>query len=102
MVFDFAYLRKPILYFQFDFERFFGGEHIGGRKGYFDYEQDGFGEVEYDLESLVDRIIAYMENNCRLKDEYRKRIDDFFAFGDQNNSRRVYEKIKELTEQKGN
>ena len=94
-VFDFAYLRKPVVYAQFDAETFFAGEHMYS-KGYFDYERDGFGEVEYDLESTVDRIIEYMENGCQLKEEYRQRIDGFFAFDDQNNCKRVYEKIMEL------
>lgn len=94
-VFDFAYLRKPLVYCQFDAEEFFKGEHVC-TKGYFDYERDGFGEVERDLESTVDRVIEYMENGCQLKDKYRERIDRFFAFNDQNNCRRVYEKIMEM------
>ena len=94
-VFDFAYLRKPVLYTQFDAETFFSGEH-SYTKGYFDYERDGFGEVEYDLDSAIDRIIEYMENGCQLKDKYRERIDKFFAFNDQNNCQRVFEKIMEL------
>ena len=91
-VFDFAYLRKPVLYCQFDRERVFAGEHVT-RQGYFDYEKDGFGEVTYDLDSLVDLIIWYVKNGCMLKDLYRKRIDDFFAFNDQNSCKRVTEKI---------
>lgn len=94
-VFDFAYLRKPIIYCQFDFEEFFAGSHVCTR-GYFDYAEDGFGEVEYDLEGTVNRIIEYMENGCQLKNKYRERIDKFFAFNDQNNCRRLYEKIMEL------
>lgn len=93
--FDFSYLRKPIIYTHFDKDEFFGGGHVGVT-GYFEYERDGFGEVEYDLESTVDRIIEYMENGCELKDEYRQRIDKFFAFNDKNNCKRVYEKIMEL------
>lgn len=93
--FDFAYLRKPIIYCQFDKEEFFSGEHIYA-KGYFDYERDGFGEVEYDLEGTVDRIIEYMENGCQLKQKYRERIEKFFAFNDQNNCQRVYEAIMGL------
>lgn len=96
--FDFAYLRKPIIYSQFDTKEFFAGEHVY-TKGYFDYERNGFGEIEYDLESTVDRIIEYMENGCQLKDKYRQRIDKFFAFNDQNNCQRVYEKIMELDKQ---
>lgn len=99
-VFDFAYLRKPVLYTQFDAEHFFAGDHSYA-KGYFDYERDGFGEVEYTLEGTVDRIIEYMENGCKLKDKYLQRIDNFFAFDDQNNCERVYQKIIELGKNKG-
>lgn len=91
-VFDFVYLRKPVVYAQFDREEFFSGAHVY-RKGWFDYEKDGFGEVERDLNGTVDRIIEYMENSCCLKEKYRRRIDGFFAFHDRNNSRRVFEKI---------
>lgn len=93
--FDFAYLRKPVIYCQFDKEEFFSGSHVY-TKGYFDYERDGFGEVEYDLESTINRIIEYMKNGCQLKQKYRERIDQFFAFNDQNNCQRVYEAIMEL------
>lgn len=95
VAFDFAYLRKPVVYYQADKDEFFSGAHTY-QKGYFDYEKDGFGEVEYSVEALVDRIIEYMENGCRLKEKYRERIDQFFAFNDKNNCQRVYEKIMEL------
>ena len=94
-VFDFAYMHKPVLYTQFDRDEFFRGEHVY-TKGYFDYERDGFGEVEYDVAGTVDRIVEYMRNGCRMKDEYRRRVDAFFAYHDKNNCRRVYEKLKEL------
>ena len=94
-IFDFAYLRKPIVYTHFDAETFFGGNHTC-KMGYFDYERDGFGEVTRDLESTVDCIIEYMKNGCQLKDIYRERIDRFFAFDDQNNCQRVYDRIMEL------
>lgn len=96
-VFDFAYLRKPLLYCQFDKDEFFSGEHVCTR-GYFDYERDGFGEVEYDLESTIDRIIEYVENDCKLKPIYRERIDSFFAFYDHDNCKRLYQAIKDLTD----
>lgn len=91
-VFDFVYLRKPMIYAQFDKDEVFSGSHIAER-GYFDYERDGFGEVEYTVEDLVDRIIEYMENGCELKQKYRERIDNFFAFDDKNNCERVFEKL---------
>ncbi len=95
VVFDFVYLRKPVVYTQFDRAEFYSGEHMYVQ-GYFDYERDGFGEVETDYEATVDRLIEYMENGCTLKDKYRARIDGFFAYSDAENCRRVYEKIREL------
>lgn len=92
VAFDFAYLRKPVIYYQTDKDEFFSGAHTY-EKGYFDYERDGFGEVEYSLETLVERIIEYMESGCELKEKYRKRIESTFPFSDQNNCKRVYEEI---------
>ena len=94
---DFAYLRKPVIYAQFDKDKFFSGEHTY-KKGYFDYEQDGFGEVVYELDDLIDLIISYMQNGCRMNKTYRKRVEKFFAYDDCNNCQRVYEKILELDE----
>lgn len=90
VVFDFAYLRKPIIYTQFDKNKFFS-EHFN--QGYFICERDGFGEVEYDLESTVNRIIEYMENNCQLKEKYKERIEKFFGFHDRNNCKRTFDAI---------
>ena len=93
VAFDFAYLRKPVLYCQFDREEFFKSQF---KHGYFDYDKDGFGEVTYNLDDTVDKIIEYMKNDCILKEEYRNRINNFFAFHDKNNCKRVYEAIKSL------
>ena len=93
-VFDAVYLGRPVVYTQFDKDQFFSGEHIY-REGYFNYERDGFGEVEYTLESTVNRIIEYMMNGCEMKEKYKERADRFFAFRDKKNCQRVYEKIME-------
>ncbi len=93
-VLDFAYMRKPVLYTQFDSDVFYSGEHMY-TKGYFDYEKDGFGEVLHDLDSTVETIIDYIRNDCKMKEEYRRRAEVFFAFHDQKNCERVYNKIVE-------
>ena len=93
-VFDFAYLRKPIVYYQGDREEFFAGHTYV--EGYFDYERDGFGEVTYSLEDTVELLISYMETGCKLKDKYRERMDTFFPFHDKNCCKRTYEKIRTM------
>lgn len=92
-VFDFAYLKKPIIYTQFEDNHY--------EVGYFDYERDGLGEVEHTVDGSVDRIIEYMENGCQLKEKYEKRIDDFFHFHDKRNCERVYRHIKSLDANNG-
>ena len=78
-IFDAVYLGCPVVYAHFDHEQFFAGEHIY-QKGYFDYERDGFGEVEYDLSSTVNRIVEYMQTGCKQKDQYRKRAERISPF----------------------
>jgi CDP-glycerol glycerophosphotransferase (TagB/SpsB family) len=83
--FDFAYLKKPVIYYHF-FEN-----HMG--KSYFDYETMGFGEVIADYDRLITMVLEYIENDCIMKDEYKQRVNDFFAYFDKNNTRRVYDEI---------
>ena len=92
VAFDFAYLDKPVIYYQFDKNNFF--EEHTYKKGYFDYERDGFGEVVVDENCLVELITDYMKNNCSVKEVYLERITKFFKYRDGNCCKRVYEKLK--------
>lgn len=92
-VFDFSYMRRPIVYCQFDFDKFYSEHTV--KKGYFNFEEHGFGEVTDNLEDTVNLIIGYMENNCELKPAYKERIDKFFRFSDKKCSERIYNKIRE-------
>lgn len=91
VAFDFSYLRKPIIYCQFET---LGNYGTGSER--FGYEKDGFGEVTRNVSDTVNCILEYLENDCVLKEKYRERIDGFFAFEDRHNCERVYRKITEL------
>lgn len=90
VAFDFAYLRKPVIYTQFDKEEFFSSHTYS--EGYFSYEQDGFGPVVYNYEDTINAILE----NITLSEEYKKRIDNFFEFSDKNNCKRVFEEVKKI------
>ena len=77
VAFEFAYLRKPVVYYHFDKKAFF--EKHTYRKGYFDYEKNGFGEVEYKEGKLVDDICNYIKIGCELPEKYKARIE--YAYG---------------------
>lgn len=93
VLFDFAYLRKPVIYAQFDKEQFFIDQTYD--KGYFDYEEDGFGPVCYDYESTVAALVQQVESGCVNLEKYRERENTFFYFSDQNNCERILESILE-------
>lgn len=88
VAFDFAYLYKPVLYTHFESNHYV--------EGYFDYENDGFGEITHNLEDTIEKVKEYIENDCKLKAKYRERIEKFYAYHDKENSKRVYEKIIKL------
>ncbi len=92
VAYDFAYLRKPIMYCHFDYKDFYNGSH-SYTEGYFDYDRDGFGEITFDLESAISLIKDYIESDCKLKDKYRERINQTFSYDDQNNCKRVWEHL---------
>ncbi|MGN0453044.1 MAG: CDP-glycerol glycerophosphotransferase family protein, partial [Ruminococcus sp.] len=90
--FDFAYMRKPIVYY-----------HPSSlpphyEAGGIDYPTQGFGPICKEHDELVDTVCEFMENNCEAKEEYKLRADDFFAFDDYNNCKRIYEEILNFLE----
>ena len=95
--FDFGYMRKPVVYFQFD-EATFNDEHY--TKGYFDYRRDGFGDVCLKTEEAAYSIIKIIENNFAVEDKYLKRMDANFIYRDNKNCERIYNRICELLEKK--
>lgn len=92
--FDFGYLKKPIIYTQFDPEDFYKGQLY--KKGYFEYEKDGFGPVCRNYESSIKEIIKYIENDCKIEKKYIDRINKFFKYTDRKNCERIYDEIISL------
>lgn len=98
VAFDFAYLRKPVIYAQFDKESFYQW-HLWG-KGYFSFERDGFGPVVQTLDSLVDSLIESIAEDCALETKYAQRVDEFFGHQDKNSSQRLLAEILKLDDSK--
>jgi CDP-glycerol glycerophosphotransferase (TagB/SpsB family) len=92
--FDFAYMRKPILYYHPDKLP----PHY--EEGGFYYDTMGFGEICSDEQHLVDSLCDYMEHECKIQPFYKDRADQFFAFSDTNNCKRIYDSILEMQKNK--
>lgn len=87
---DFAYMKKPVIYYQFDKNEYREKQY---KEGYFNYEKNGFGEVITNSEELVNKIEKYVENDYNVEEIYNKRMKDFFELHDNNNCERIYKAI---------
>lgn len=93
IIFDVAYLKKPMLLYQFDSEDYFTKHY---KPGYFSYKDDAFGKIITYEDELVNDIIKQVDNGPKMEDLYVQRVENTFSNIDKNNSKRVFEKIKEL------
>lgn len=91
--FDFAYMKKPEIFFQFDVEKFRKSHYA---EGYFSYKNDAFGPVYAEGSDVVDYLIDRLENNCEIEQKYLDRIEKYFSFYDSKNCERTYNAIKKL------
>ena len=86
IAFDFAYMKKPIIYYQFDKEEYYLNHY---QEGYFDYGRDGFGPII----NTISELVVEIKDNISIKDEYKERINIFFELHDKNNCKRCYDEI---------
>lgn len=91
--FDFAYMKKPIIYYQFDEKQYWGVHHD---VGYFDYRKDGFGPVVVDQQALFQEIDKALEMDGWMTPYYVQRVDTIFDTVDDQNCARNYRAIEEL------
>ena len=92
--FDFGYLKKPVIYYQEDREKFFEGQVY--QKGYFDYDTMGFGPCYTDYDKFIDNLIKIIKNDCVLDKKYLNVINSTFKYYDTKNCERVYNEIMKL------
>lgn len=95
--FDFAYMRKPEIYYQFDEEKYRGNHY---KEGYFSYKNNGFGPVVYEEDDLLAYIEKLLAQGSSLEEKYRKRIDTFFEYSDNNNCERTFRAIMRISNAK--
>ncbi len=85
--FDFAYMRKPLVYYH--------PEELEAHyeEGTFHYDTMAFGEIVKKRDELVDLLIDYMKNGCKMKQKYIDRANDFYEFDDHNNCKRIFDEM---------
>ena len=94
--FDFAFMEKPVIFYQFDREKFLEARH----GAFIDYETDLFGPVINDLTSLNNSITTYIDNSYEMNDEDKRKAKRYFTYHDAKNSERIYNAIEKNLKEK--
>lgn len=91
--FDFAYMKKPVIYYQFDRKEFFEKQYL---KGEFDVEQDGFGPVVVEKDQLVQELMQMWDKQFKMDSFYYRRMREFYQMYDDKNCERVFSEILKI------
>jgi len=95
--FDAGYMEKPVIYYQFDLEEF---RKYHYQEGYFSYEKHGFGPVVQTEEALLNALRECANNDFRMQEEYRGRLDAFYPVRDAQNCERTYQSLQQMAGKK--
>ena len=88
--FDFNYLDRPIIFYHFDFNRFF-------KDGILRSPDETFiGDIVNEHDELIYKIEHYVNNDFKSDNIYNIEMDKIFKYKDQNNCKRVFEAINKL------
>ena len=88
VAFDFAFLNKPVIYYQFDQEKFLGkaGSHL-------DLESELPGTIISDEEEIINVFNKIAENGFKIFDENLNRVNKLLKYKDTKNSERIFNEI---------
>ncbi|MFB5282804.1 CDP-glycerol glycerophosphotransferase family protein [Peribacillus sp. Hz7] len=95
VAFDFSFLDKPVLYYQFDRRRF-----IGKKPSHLDLDNDLPGDIIYQLEDILALVEHYASNDFKMKDEFKKRAKKFLKYKDGKSGERIYNATREIRSKK--
>ncbi|PWZ77100.1 CDP-glycerol--glycerophosphate glycerophosphotransferase, partial [Staphylococcus pseudintermedius] len=88
VAFDFSFLNKPVIYYQYDTNQF-----LGNQPSHIDIESELPGVIVNNINHLENEIQNTIDNNFIVNKEIKARAKTFYSFNDQNNSKRVYNLI---------
>lgn len=91
---DVVYMKKPVVFYQFDTEKFRRYQY---GKGWFDYENNTFGKCCTTEGSCIEEIIKEKLCNFTVSEDFLNEHKKIFPMYDNCNSRRIYEQVKGIT-----
>ena len=87
---DFAYMKKPVVFYQFDVKRFREAQYA---KGYLEYETTGLGTWCDSENAAIDAVEKSIRNDFAVDEVFEKTHAECFPRYDDRNCERVFRKI---------
>lgn len=84
VAFDFAFLGKPVVYFQFDRNKF-----LGKRGSMMDLDENLPGKIVFSYDKLISQVKTVIESDFVVDEDIKKRTKKFLEYKDLNNSERI-------------
>lgn len=91
--FDMIYMRKPVIFYQFDYEKFRKYQYS---EGYFNYKDNPFGKSFETKEEVVDELERIIVNNFEVNNNFLAAHNNYFLLFDEKNCNRVYKIVYNL------
>lgn len=91
VAFDFSFLERPIIYYQFDRKRF-----IGKKGSHLNLDEDLPGDIAFEEMDILENLEKYAKNDFVMNDINRKRAAKFLKYKDLNSSQRIYHSIEKV------
>ena len=85
VAFDFSFLHRPVVYYQFDQARF-----LGPRGSHLDLDAELPGPIAFRVGPVLDLVEAAAAEGFAMAPEYVRRADRFIAHRDRSNSARIF------------
>lgn len=85
--FDMVYMKKPVIFYQFDEDEFRRYQYS---KGYFDYHNNPFGNTFSTSNEVLKELKIYAKNKFKISEDFIKEHSRIFPFHDNRNSERLY------------
>ncbi|RTX69717.1 CDP-glycerol--glycerophosphate glycerophosphotransferase [Staphylococcus hyicus] len=93
VAFDFSFLDKPVLYYQFDTSRF-----LGKHPSHINLIEELPGVIVDNEDELIHALQHYIDTDFTVPEWLKARSRKFYSFRDQNNAQRIYENINKRSQ----
>lgn len=91
--FDMIYMKKPIVFFQFDIDQYRKYQY---EEGYFKYRDNPFGKSCKNIQELIDELQCIIERDYSCTDAFLKAHSEYFELYDDKNSDRIFCEIGKI------